>query len=141
MCHAATGTNNHALLACPQDAEISAFELQTILRRVLAKRKSPLRANPSPAPSPAAGLATSGLLCLHRHAPLPVDATPKEWLKGVYVTCFSKQQGFRGLVVTVTSRLHGSLALGPKPGHRTFRTRFLICWTVTLLLTSSMSNA
>ena len=41
------GASNDALVARPQDAEISAFELQTILRRILAKRKYPLLANPS----------------------------------------------------------------------------------------------
>ncbi|KAK2086584.1 hypothetical protein P7K49_036009 [Saguinus oedipus] len=39
------GASNYALVVSPQDAEISAFELQTILRRVLAKREYPLIAN------------------------------------------------------------------------------------------------
>ena len=45
--HGSKLTNNAAPVACPQDAEISAFELQTILRRVLAKRKCPRLASPS----------------------------------------------------------------------------------------------
>lgn len=44
---ASKGVPSDALVAFPQDAEISAFELQTILRRVLAKRKCPLLAQPS----------------------------------------------------------------------------------------------
>lgn len=95
------GANNDALVACPQDAEISAFELQTILRRVLAKRKYPLLAHPSPRsvscnvrgrgdPSPA----QRRWLNRHSHSCLNTTVTTKEPDEGGSPRCDQKGRRF-----------------------------------------------
>lgn len=65
-----------SLVPSPQDAEISAFELQTILRRVLAKRKCPLLAKPSPRPASGPRWLRHGSLCSH------TNATGHHWHRG-----------------------------------------------------------
>lgn len=65
-----------SLVPSPQDAEISAFELQTILRRVLAKRKCPLLAKPSPRPALGPRWLRHGSLCSH------TNATGHHWHRG-----------------------------------------------------------
>lgn len=65
-----------SLVPSPQDAEISAFELQTILRRVLAKRKCPLLTKPSPRPASGPRWLRHGSLCSH------TNATGHHWHRG-----------------------------------------------------------